>query len=56
MLLTIDSGERPLRKMGPRVGRQAAMTEQHGSTRDQIRTLATVAKKRPTSAWLLEGF
>lgn len=39
----IDWRVRPSRTRGARVGRQAAMTEQQGSTRDQIRTLATTA-------------
>ena len=54
MLLMRDSGERPFLKMGPRVGRHAAMTEQHGSTRDQMRTLATAAETEPHVSLVVE--
>lgn len=45
MLWTSDCGSRPLRTNGPKAGRQAATTDTQGSTRDQIKTLATAARE-----------
>jgi len=39
---TSDSGVRPSLMRGPRVGRHAAITEQHGSIRDQMKMFAII--------------
>lgn len=43
MLAMIDWGPRPSLKREGRVGRHAAITEQQGSIRDQMRTFDTTA-------------